>query len=34
MLNLVNHLAIILDHRRGQGMKYDLGSVLLFSIMA
>ena len=34
MLNLVNHLTSIPDHRRGQGMKYDLGSILLFSIMA
>ncbi len=33
-MNLVNHLASIPDHRRGQGMKYDLGSILLFSIMA
>ncbi|MCK5831296.1 MAG: transposase family protein, partial [Methylococcales bacterium] len=33
-MNLVSHLASIPDHRRGQGMKYDLGSILLFSIMA
>jgi len=34
MLNLENHLASIPDHRRAQGMKYDLGSILLLSIMA
>lgn len=33
-MKLVNHLSNIPDARRGQGMKYDLGSILLFSIMA
>lgn len=33
-MKLVNHLSSIPDARRGQGMKYDLGSLLLFSIMA
>ena len=33
-MKLVNHLSNIPDVRRGQGMKYDLGSILLFSIMA
>lgn len=34
MIKLVNHLAAVPDHRRPQGRMYDLGAVLLFSILA
>ena len=33
-MEIENYLSCIPDHRRGQGKLYDLGSLLLFSIMA
>ena len=33
-MKLTNYLSSIPDHRRGQGRKYDIASLLLFSIMA
>lgn len=33
-MEIENYLKCVPDHRRGQGKRYDLGSLLLFSIMA
>lgn len=33
-MKLVNYLSNIPDHRRAQGRQYDIGSLLLFSILA
>jgi len=34
MIHLSNHLSVVPDHRRPQGRMYDLGAILLFSILA
>jgi hypothetical protein len=34
MIHLSNHLSVVPDHRRPQGRMYDLGAMLLFSILA
>lgn len=34
MIKLSSHLSVVPDHRRAQGRVYDLGAVLLFSILA
>ena len=34
MLQLKNHLSAVPDHRRPQGRLYELGALLLFSILA
>jgi hypothetical protein len=34
MIQLASHLAGVPDHRRPQGRLYDLGAVLMFSILA